>query len=70
MSAVDFSGVRWRKSNRSGDGNGNNCVAVAWTGDSARVGYRDSKDPNRATLVFPAAAHAEFVMAVRRGELG
>jgi hypothetical protein len=30
LSTVDFSGAEWRKSGRSGDGSGGNCVEVAF----------------------------------------
>lgn len=58
MSTVDFIGARWRKSSRSGGGNDNACVEVAFT-DSA-VGVRDSKDRGGAPLVFSPAAWQRF----------
>jgi hypothetical protein len=56
VSTVDFDG--WRKSSRSGSGDGNNCVEVAFA-DFA-VGVRDSKDSGGTPLVFSPAAWRMF----------
>ena len=61
--------LRWVKSTYSG-GEGGQCIEwapnrVATTGT---VPVRDSKDPSGPTLVFPAAAFAAFVRAVKAGE--
>jgi hypothetical protein len=57
----------WRKSSFSGHGS-NECVEVSSTGET--VSIRDSKDPNGPVLVFDSAAWAEFIQAIKRGELG
>ncbi|MFJ9196698.1 DUF397 domain-containing protein [Streptomyces flaveolus] len=54
----------WRKSSYSGPDDGNNCVEVATR--ATHVAVRDSKAPTRATLVFPAAAFALFVGALKK----
>ncbi|HEX8865920.1 MAG TPA: DUF397 domain-containing protein [Lentzea sp.] len=59
MSTVDFSGVEWRKSSRSGGGNNGSCVEVAFVGPA--VGVRDSKSPDSGTLVFSAVQWAFFL---------
>lgn len=63
VSAVDLSGLTWRKSSRSG-GNGDNgaCVEVAFAGPVVAV--RDSKNPAAGVLAFPAAA---FPCLLRHG---
>ncbi|MEV7687256.1 DUF397 domain-containing protein [Streptomyces bungoensis] len=54
----------WRKSSYSGPDDGNNCVEIA---DSpSHIAIRDSKDPARATLTFPAEVFAPFVEALKR----
>ncbi|GHH48733.1 DUF397 domain-containing protein [Lentzea cavernae] len=55
----------WRKSSRSNSGSDGNCVEIALTGSAARV--RDSK--NRTTSEVPAPHWAEFINAVKRGDL-
>jgi hypothetical protein len=62
----DLSIVVWRKSSYS-NGDGGNCVEVA---DylPGFVPVRDSKDPSGPVLVFPAAAWAAFIGAVKEGE--
>lgn len=62
--ARDFPGAAiWRKSSYSKI-NGGECLEVA---DAVRgiVPVRDSKDVSRDALVFPAAAWASFVAAVK-----
>jgi len=66
MHASDLSTATWRRSSRSTDTA--NCVEVAVAGSA--VGVRDSKDPDGAVLVLPAAAWTRFVAAVRSGGLG
>ena len=63
MSAVDFSGVRWRKSSYSGSGNDDNCVEVAFL--PTTVAVRDSKSPTSTPLTFPATPWSHFVAEVR-----
>ncbi|HEV8554906.1 MAG TPA: DUF397 domain-containing protein [Actinophytocola sp.] len=52
VSTVDLSNLAWRRSSRSGQGSGNNCVEVAFIGPGVAV--RDSKNPTAGTLTFPA----------------
>ncbi|WP_037971658.1 DUF397 domain-containing protein [Streptomyces sp. NRRL WC-3742] len=59
--------LTWRKSSYSHD-NGGNCIEVA-PGFPGLVPVRDSKDPQGPVLLFPAAAWASFVSAVREGDL-
>lgn len=68
MSIPDLSHAQWRKSRRSG-GNGA-CVEVAEL--RTLIAVRDSKDPDGAKLVFPAAEWRAFTDAVKAGrfELG
>ncbi|WP_326796630.1 DUF397 domain-containing protein [Streptomyces sp. NBC_01808] len=54
----------WFKSSYSGQ-NGE-CVEVRLGTDA--IGVRDSKDPAGGVLAVDAAAWADFVAAVRRGE--
>lgn len=63
---AELSGVRWRKSSRSGPGGGH-CVEVG-LGASA-TGVRDSKDQDGPALWFSAGAWFGFLGAVKRGEL-
>ncbi|AOP50669.1 DUF397 domain-containing protein [Streptomyces lydicus] len=57
----------WRKSSYSGPDN-DSCLEVL-DGHPAGVPVRDSKNPHGAALVFPAAAWASFVTAVKKQEL-
>ncbi|MFE9335654.1 DUF397 domain-containing protein [Streptomyces sp. NPDC007063] len=57
---VDLSGVRWRASSYSNQ-EGGNCVEVG-DGFPGVVPVRDSKDIDRAPLVFSAHTWAAFVM--------
>ncbi|MFF9264481.1 DUF397 domain-containing protein [Streptomyces longwoodensis] len=52
----------WRKSSYSGPDDGNACVEIATT--PTRTAVRDSKDPTRAVLTFPAPAFAAFLRAL------
>ena len=67
ISSNDLSTVVWRKSSYS-NGSGGECIEVA-TGIPGRVPVRDSKDPGRAGLAFPASSWAGFVGALREGRL-
>ncbi|MEU4442517.1 DUF397 domain-containing protein [Actinosynnema sp. NPDC023926] len=62
MSTVDFSGAVWRKSSRSGGASNTNCVEVAFAGPAVAV--RDSKNPDAATLAFPAVQWSSFLRAI------
>ncbi|MFE9059983.1 DUF397 domain-containing protein [Streptomyces violaceusniger] len=57
----------WLKSSYSGAGN-TECVEAAFRQGSTAV--RDSKDPDGAMLGFSHRAWADFVTAVRDGQLG
>ncbi|MFI0785266.1 DUF397 domain-containing protein [Streptomyces lydicus] len=57
----------WRKSSYSGPDK-DSCLEVL-DGHPAGVPVRDSKNPHGAALVFPAAAWASFVTAVKEQEL-
>jgi hypothetical protein len=59
LSTVDVSGVMWRKSSRSGGGNGDNCVEVA-AGVEA-VAVRDSKNAAGPVLAWEAASWQAFL---------
>ncbi|WP_123748214.1 DUF397 domain-containing protein [Saccharothrix texasensis] len=59
MSTGDLSGVTWRKSSRSNGASNANCVEVAFTGPAVAV--RDSKNPEAATLAFPAVQWSFFL---------
>ncbi|MFJ2568763.1 MULTISPECIES: DUF397 domain-containing protein [unclassified Streptomyces] len=56
----------WRKSSYSGSGDGNACIEIAH--HPTHIAVRDSKDPARATLSFPAAAFAGFLNALKSSE--
>jgi hypothetical protein len=58
----------WRRSSYSGSESGS-CLEVV-DGHPAGVPVRDSKDPEGPALLFPYAAWASFVAAVKRGDLG
>ncbi|GAA3576109.1 MULTISPECIES: DUF397 domain-containing protein [Streptomyces] len=53
----------WRKSSYSGPGDGDSCVEVA--NRHSRIAIRDSKDPARATLIFPAGTFTTFIDALK-----
>ena len=59
VSTVDFHAAVWRKSSRTGGGQDDNCVEVAFSGPA--VGVRDSKSPDSGVLVFSAVQWAFFV---------
>lgn len=56
----------WRKSSYSGGGN--DCVEVAFIGDTPAV--RDSKNPDGGMVLFEAAQWQQLLAAVRAGRLG
>lgn len=58
----------WRKSSYSENAD-SSCLEVV-DGYVAGVPVRDSKDPHGPALVFPPAAWASFVTAVKQGEFG
>jgi Domain of unknown function (DUF397) len=59
MSTVDLSGVAWRKSSRSGQGDNGSCVEVGFV--NAAVAVRDSKSPATGALVLPATGWSGFL---------
>ncbi|GAA2615017.1 DUF397 domain-containing protein [Streptomyces axinellae] len=60
---VDVTGARWRASSYSNQ-EGGNCVEVA-DGFPGVVPVRDSKDPSREQLLFPAVSWGVFVDALK-----
>ncbi|GAB3699527.1 DUF397 domain-containing protein [Saccharopolyspora tripterygii] len=62
---MDLSQATWRKSSYSGGGN--QCVEVGAA--LGVVGLRDTKDLQSGTLVVPARRFADFIAAVKAGEL-
>ncbi|MFI9359193.1 DUF397 domain-containing protein [Streptomyces lydicus] len=65
MRAIDLSTATWRKSSYSNP-DGGACIEVS-DDSPALVPVRDSKNPHGPALVFPAAAWASFVGAVKGG---
>jgi hypothetical protein len=59
VSIVDQAGLVWRKSSRSGGGNNDNCVEVAFSAPGVAV--RDSKNPRAGLVAFPASAWQRFL---------
>lgn len=59
MATLDLSGLTWRKSSRSGQGNNGNCVEVAFVGPAVAV--RDSKNPAAGALAVPQTAWSTFL---------
>lgn len=59
---MDLTGVRWRKSSKSG-GNGGNCVEVADNLPGV-VLVRDTKDRDGGMLAFAPSAWRAFVAQV------
>ncbi|KOV71294.1 toxin-antitoxin system, toxin component [Streptomyces sp. NRRL WC-3618] len=53
----------WRKSTFSGGAEGNACVEIADL--RTRVAVRDSKEPGRGALTFPARAFSVFVEVLK-----
>ncbi|MBY8844995.1 DUF397 domain-containing protein [Streptomyces sp. SP2-10] len=53
----------WKKSSFSGGGEGNDCVEIADL--DTHIAVRDSKDPARTPLTFPATAFAPFLQALK-----
>ncbi|MDX3097897.1 DUF397 domain-containing protein [Streptomyces sp. ME01-24h] len=69
-SSTSLIGVDWRHSSHSTAAN--NCVETALVGDgplSGLLAVRDSKDVRGPALLFPPAAWAAFLAAVRAGSL-
>ncbi|MER6069756.1 DUF397 domain-containing protein [Streptomyces sp. NPDC001852] len=53
----------WQKSSFSGGGQGDACVEVAHL--DTHIAIRDSKTPDRATLIFPPATFTPFINALK-----
>lgn len=60
---MDMTGVRWRKSSRSGNG-GNTCVEVARIPGS--IAARDSTNPDGGMLTFTPDAFGAFLTAIKQ----
>ncbi|MGA5131233.1 DUF397 domain-containing protein [Streptomyces olivoreticuli] len=58
-------GSAWRKSSYSGN-NGGGCVEVA-DNITGFVPVRDSKNPGRTPLIFPASSWTDFLRTLRNG---
>ncbi|MGH3903749.1 MAG: DUF397 domain-containing protein [Pseudonocardiaceae bacterium] len=69
MTRVDLPRAVWRKSSRSGGGNGggDECVEVAAL-DDGRVAVRDSKRPDGVVLFLIRAEMAAWISGVKTGE--
>lgn len=65
-SVVDLSTATWRKSSYTA--NNGNCVEIA-EGYPGVMPVRDSKNPEGPALVFELGAWADFVGAVKNGEI-
>lgn len=57
---------KWRKSTRS-EGPGDCCVEVKLAGDTVSV--RDSRDPQGPALHFDRPSWADFIEAIKAGEI-
>ncbi len=68
MRSSDPSCVIWRKSSRSNDGGGGDCVEVAGLRDE--VALRDSKHPSGPVLAITRAEWRTFLSGIRAGEFG
>ncbi|GAA4982810.1 hypothetical protein GCM10023205_60480 [Yinghuangia aomiensis] len=64
MSTPNGAAQKWRKSSYS-TGDGGNCVEVA-DGLHGVVPVRDSKDPQRRTLVVPVSSWVALTSTVKR----
>jgi Domain of unknown function (DUF397) len=62
----DLSPATWRKSSRSNDAGGADCVEVAGLPD--RVAMRDSKDPAGPVLAVTRAKWRAFLSSVQASE--
>ncbi len=64
ISAAQFEGAVWRKSQRSNSQGA--CVELARL-DSATVAMRNSRDPKGTALIYPADVVRSMVSALRAG---
>jgi len=60
-----FQHAAWRKSSRSNGNGGSNCVEVAVV--DARIGVRDSKNPDGPVLQFTPIDWESFVDGAKHG---
>jgi hypothetical protein len=67
MNSMDLTGVVWRKSARSGDSGGGNCVEVAALADG-RVAVRNSNAPEAGVLFFTRVEMAAWIGGVQDHE--
>lgn len=69
MTRVDLSRAVWRKSSRSGGGNGGGeeCVEVAALEDG-RIAVRNSKRPDDAVVFFTRSEMAAWISGVKNNE--
>lgn len=59
--------LTWRKSSRSGQGQGGNCVEIGTPFDHSYVALRDTKGRQAGTLAASPAAFVAFVGAIKDG---
>ncbi|HEX5401204.1 MAG TPA: DUF397 domain-containing protein [Pseudonocardiaceae bacterium] len=60
---MDTTNAVWRKSSRSGGGNGDNCVEITQLAEVVAV--RDSKNPTGPTLAWSGPTWRSFVDQLR-----
>ena len=60
--------LHWQKSSFSEGGDGNTCVEIADV--RTHIAIRDSKDPARGTLSFPAQTFTTFVEVIKTDTSG
>ncbi|MFF5110977.1 DUF397 domain-containing protein [Streptosporangium sp. NPDC000509] len=65
---MDLSGAEWHKSTLS-QGDNNNCVEVARNLPGI-VAVRDSKTPDKPSLIFTTSEWTAFISGIRNGEFG
>ncbi|GAA4372138.1 DUF397 domain-containing protein [Actinomadura verrucosospora] len=58
--------VQWRKSTRSSGVNDEDCVELGRLAAGARIGVRDSKDPDGGHVSMTAAQFAGLIAEIKR----
>lgn len=58
--------TKWRKSSHSGGANDQHCVELGRLVNQAKVGVRDSKDPDGGHLSMTAAQFAGLIAQIKR----